>query len=96
MGLFEQFPYTNFHDLNLGWVLDIIKKNNEYLKHISNTINEEIAKQLVLLNICNIIDKLQAEYIADTESIRLGIDPKTVCGHYVISETMYVDKKECV
>lgn len=25
MGVFEQFPYTNFHDLNLDWVLRIIK-----------------------------------------------------------------------
>lgn len=26
MGLFEQFPYTNFHDLNLDWVLEQIKE----------------------------------------------------------------------
>lgn len=26
MGLFEHFPYTNFHELNLAWVLDLLKK----------------------------------------------------------------------
>lgn len=26
MGLFEQFPYTNFHDLNLDWFLNTFKK----------------------------------------------------------------------
>lgn len=26
MGLFEQFPYTNFHDLNLDWIIQEIKK----------------------------------------------------------------------
>lgn len=26
MGLFEQFPYTNFHELNLDWVIREIKK----------------------------------------------------------------------
>ena len=25
MGVFEQFPYTNFHDLNLDWILNVIK-----------------------------------------------------------------------
>lgn len=25
MGLFEQFPYTNFHELNLDWVVSIVK-----------------------------------------------------------------------
>lgn len=25
-GIFEQFPYTNFHDLNLDWVLKTIKE----------------------------------------------------------------------
>ena len=25
MGLFEHFPYTNFHDLNLDWILRIVK-----------------------------------------------------------------------
>ena len=26
MGVFEHFPYTNFHDLNLDWILRIIKE----------------------------------------------------------------------
>ena len=25
MGVFENFPYTNFHDLNLNWILQIVK-----------------------------------------------------------------------
>ena len=25
MGLFEQFPYTNFHELNLDWIVSIVK-----------------------------------------------------------------------
>lgn len=25
MGLFDQFPYTNFHDLNLDWILEFVK-----------------------------------------------------------------------
>lgn len=25
MGVFEQFPYSNFHDLNLNWILNLVK-----------------------------------------------------------------------
>ena len=25
MGSFEQFPYSNFHDLNLDWILGVVK-----------------------------------------------------------------------
>ena len=25
MGVFEQFPYSNFHDLNTDWILKVIK-----------------------------------------------------------------------
>jgi methyl-accepting chemotaxis protein len=26
MGVFEQFPYSNFHDLNLDWILKAMKE----------------------------------------------------------------------
>lgn len=29
MGLFEQFPYANFHELNLDWILDTLKQLDE-------------------------------------------------------------------
>ena len=29
MGLFEQFPYSNFHELNLDWVLKLLKELDE-------------------------------------------------------------------
>lgn len=35
---FEYFPYTNFHDLNLDWVLDVCKKAQESLKDFENFI----------------------------------------------------------
>ena len=39
MGVFEQFPYTNFHDLNLNWILDLIRR----LAEDNETINSWIA-----------------------------------------------------
>ena len=29
MGLFDQFPYTNFHELNLDWILKALKENGK-------------------------------------------------------------------
>lgn len=29
MGVFEHFPYTNFHDLNLNWIIGLIKSLDE-------------------------------------------------------------------
>ena len=45
MGLFEQFPYTNFHGENLDWLISEVKNNkteiNENATDIVN-INKEI------------------------------------------------------
>ena len=36
MALFEQFPYTNFHEMNMDWLLQEVNK----LKNFPNIINE--------------------------------------------------------
>lgn len=38
MGLFEQFPYTNFHELNLDWILTKIKEFQTRLDEFQDTI----------------------------------------------------------
>ena len=30
---FEQFPYTNFHDINLDWLLKTVKDSNTLLEN---------------------------------------------------------------
>lgn len=37
MGFFEQFPYTNFHDLNLDWLLNAMKKLKQDFKDFAET-----------------------------------------------------------
>ena len=39
VGVFEQFPYTNFHDLNLDWILQEVKKALEVLGEGSEKID---------------------------------------------------------
>ena len=39
MGLFENFPYTNFHELNLDWILSTIKKlDNEIDEFVQTNV----------------------------------------------------------
>lgn len=38
MGLFEHFPYTNFHELNLDWIIKEIKDLNEKVDSIEDRI----------------------------------------------------------
>lgn len=41
MGLFEQFPYANFHELNLDWILKKIKELDEKVDNIEDRILKE-------------------------------------------------------
>jgi hypothetical protein len=45
-GVFEQFPYTNFHDLNLDWILQTVKEalneigaSGEVITNLTNKVN---------------------------------------------------------
>lgn len=41
MGLFEQFPYSNFHEMNLDWILAKIKELDEKVNNIEDRIIKE-------------------------------------------------------
>ena len=40
MGMFEHFPYTNFHDLNLDWILRSIKSLKDRLEDLIKEYNK--------------------------------------------------------
>lgn len=40
MGVFEQFPYSNFHDLNLDWILEEIKKFQTSIEQTEHDIDD--------------------------------------------------------
>ena len=49
MPVFENFPYTNFHDLNLDWILSQVKAldqkvNTDLEQTIVDYINEHLAE----------------------------------------------------
>lgn len=66
MGLFEQFPYANFHELNLDWILKKIKELDEKVNSIEDRILKEANaytdKQVGLLR--RDFAQLEAEFTA--------------------------------
>ena len=65
MPVFENFPYTNFHDLNLDWILNKVKEldekvNGDFVAVIESYIEEHLSQFL-----------LEASYDAATETITL-------------------------
>lgn len=52
MGVFEQFPYTNFHDLNLDWILQKIKELQTELEALTpaSVILKEYEKSANITN----------------------------------------------
>ena len=65
MGLFDQFPYTNFHELNLDWIL-------KALKELEHTI-----EQFVAINALKYADPIQWNITSQYEKNTIVIDPKT-------------------
>ena len=65
MGLFDQWPYTNFHELNLTWILRM-------LKQIDTTMD-----QFVALNSLKYADPIQWDITRQYEKNTIVIDPQT-------------------
>ena len=65
MGLFERFPYTNFHDLNLDWILNEIRT-------MEKTFND-----FVSINALKYADPIQWNITTQYEKNTIVIDPLT-------------------
>ena len=65
MGLFDQFPYTNFHELNLMWIL-------EALKEIQTT-----TEQFVAINSLKYANPIQWNILKQYEKNTIVIDPQS-------------------
>ena len=65
MGIFEQFPYTNFHDLNLDWILHAIRSMDKKLD------------EFVASNVLSYADPIQWDIETQYAKNTVVIDPKT-------------------
>lgn len=46
MGVYEHFPYTNYHDLNIDWVLQTTKRLEAIADDLDKEISDEVDAQL--------------------------------------------------
>lgn len=65
MGLYDHFPYTNFHELNLMWILEAIK-------HLETTVENFVA-----LNTIKYADPIQWNITTQYEANTVVVDPQT-------------------
>lgn len=40
MGIFEEFPYTNFHELNANWILKKIKEMKDDINELKTKVED--------------------------------------------------------
>ena len=65
MGLFDNFPYTNFHELNLDWILKALKQI------------EDLMNQFVSLNTIKYADPLEWDITTQYPKNTVVIDANT-------------------
>lgn len=65
MGIFDNFPYTNFHELNLDWILKM-------LQQIDKTMSEFVA-----INALKYANPIQWNITSQYEKNTIVIDPQT-------------------
>lgn len=54
MGLYDQFPYTNFHELNLDWLIEEMKKLREDFNNLPEDIIEKLLANFKITNFVNV------------------------------------------
>lgn len=68
--LFEQFPYTNFHELNLDWLLKRVKEMEKEFEDYKASVTDIIKENLSEL-------AFSAIYDAGERTIYLNVDDPT-------------------
>ena len=89
MGLFEHFPYTNFHDLNLDWIIQALKDLDKKVDTIEERVTQA-AKDYVDARIAefvsgpmqdmqNQIDNLESEMSAFETKVKKNFRSQQAC-----------------
>lgn len=67
MGVFEHYPYTNFHELNLDWIIKLVKELNSKVNDQLAEIIQETADAYISSLVLN------AMYDAENERIEIAV-----------------------
>lgn len=80
MAIFDNFPYTNFHDLNLDWIIEQVKKYGSTIEEIDVELRGEIEDAIAYMqtNIVQTTSDIINEYIEEGGiSVGVTYDPAT-------------------
>lgn len=67
MGVFNNFPWTNFHELNLDWVIKTVKELQDYL---NSPDYEKYIQQVIINNAERLM--FNGSYVEEDEQIILS------------------------
>lgn len=62
MGFFNNFPYTNFHEINLDWIIDAVKNCENAIAGVPAEIQKAVAEKINEFNIPEEIGKVLVDY----------------------------------
>lgn len=92
MGLFNQMPYTNFHELNIDWVLKVIKQTETEMNNLTDTITQIVEGQLG--QTVETVDKAIAEIRQEMSQLQQSVDKQLADNvEYVDSEVAKLTEK---
>lgn len=86
MGLFDQFPYTNFHELNLDWIVnqmsaqkDLVEKIDEHVTEVDQHVTE-VDRHVTEVNnnVLNVDEHIDAKVTESTAKITPPLVTSTV------------------
>lgn len=62
MGFFNNFPYTNFHEMNLDWILSTLRSVSDKVDSVPEQINKIVSEKLSEYDIPGEIGKVLVNY----------------------------------
>lgn len=73
MGIYDNWTYTDLHQLNLDWIIKTLKDFKSDLTELSNKLNSDL-EQAILEYLNEHIDEiiLTATYAENTRTLKIG------------------------
>ena len=98
MGFVNQFPYSDFHELNLDWVIKTMKETETNIK----TLQEEFSKIVILteeqieamISAAIAANNIQLYNYLTTMREQITAEYKSYCNNQIANLTIYVDNQD--
>lgn len=97
MGLYDQFPYTNFHELNLDWIIEQMKHCLSVVDGINTNIDTAVEQEINKLVESGEFEQFLYNMFKEhtDNAVLWGADPTGVHDSSVLINTMLSTMKSC-